>query len=83
MLTDWELEEAFSAIVFQAPTSATSRYRPIVIVIMIEVTHGGWQPDQSGLAVMFVEVVVDEALPVQTCSQKFAATPGEALAILV
>jgi hypothetical protein len=32
---------------------------------------------------MFVEVVVDEARPVQTCSQKFSATPGEALAILV
>ena len=67
----------------QAPTPATPRYRLIVIVIMIDVTHGPWQPDQSGLAVMFVEVVVAEARPVQTCSQKFSATPGEALATLV
>ena len=55
---------------------------PTVIVIMIEVTHGVWQPAQSGLAVMVVEFVVDEALPVQTCSQKFVATPGDALAVL-
>jgi len=50
---------------------------------MIDVTHGGWQPNQSGLAVMLVEIVVDEARPVQACSQKFAPAPGKALAILV
>ncbi len=32
---------------------------------------------------MLVEVVVEEARPVQTCSQKFSATPEDALAILV
>jgi hypothetical protein len=65
------------------PIPETPRYRPIVIVIIIEVTHGVWQPNQSGLAVMLVELELEDALPVQTCSQKFSATPGDALAILV
>ena len=67
----------------EEPTPATPRYRLTVIVIMIEVTHGVWQPGQSGLTVMVVEFVVDEALPVQACSQKFVASPGDALAALV
>jgi hypothetical protein len=50
------------------------------MVIMMEVEHGFWQPSQSGLAVRFVEFLVNEALPVQTCSQKFTETPREALA---
>jgi len=76
------LDEVLGAVVVEEPTPATPRYRLTVIVIMIEVTHGVWQPIQSGLAVMVVELVVDEALPVQACSQKFAATPGDALAAL-
>ncbi len=70
-------------MVVHAPTPATPRYLPIVIDIMIDVTHDAGQLNQSGLAVMLVDVVVSAARPVQTCSQKFAATPGEALAILV
>jgi len=81
-LTDWELDEVLGAVVVEEPTPATPWYRPTVIVIMIEVTHGVWQPTQSGLAVMVVKSVVHEILPVQACSQKFVATPRDALAAL-
>ena len=76
------MDDVLGAVVVEDPTPKTPRYLPTVIVIMIEVTHGVWQPAQSGLAVMVVEFVVDETLPVQTCSQKFVATPGDALAVL-
>jgi len=52
------------------------------MVIMIDVTHGVWHPAQTGLTVMTLEFMGDEALPVQAYSQKFAATPGDALAAL-
>jgi len=76
------VEELPGATAANEPMPATSLYRLIVMLTMIDVTHGFWQADQSGLTVMFVDVVVEDARPVQTCSQKFSAAPGEALAIL-
>jgi len=52
------------------------------MLIMIDVTHGLWQANQSGLTVTFMDMVVEDARAVQTCSQKFSPTPEEALAIL-
>ena len=83
MTAIWEAEEALGATVAEAPVPRTSRYRAIVIDTMIEVTHGDWQPAQAGLTVTLVAVEVSEALPVQTCSQKFKPMPADALAVLL